>query len=663
MMAFLMLVSALFHASHVAGERLRISAFENYTVTRTQAVLAEQAALDIWGVTFNLGDLATSPRELDVIMRKLAHDALDAGVRMVVIAMQEVSSLYLPPTQGSYVPPGGWTVYRVSLAMSGTFSMQTLIMTRGLSVRTRRILDAQLPPNTVVSQDPGAPGCQRGQPHSNGCWSYSVVHETHAVYRTIATACNKFSCSKDNAPASMASKATVVTMFEVLPEKVEYADHGTRYLAWTNKAPWSAQLVVSNSHFGAVATPLGKMMFKRTKQLEQAVRLVDAVSKRFTLPVLMLGDWNFRMSPHDHLSALFGEHNVPMPTKYTGPAIMEFKPDEELDLVYLESSSMNPKAFYDEVSIGLALGAPSDTDFFEEPSQERKPWKRLVDAGVRTRSDYSMTCRYETPRDSLADPVPVKRGTFPHFVETSDGKAASSWLSNFTAWDRFLAAGHSFKPVAHVITRAPSMCDRLFWSAGLQKDALTSTGPFTPWLPEDGNVRHALIGTDHLITKGGFSLKSFDSDALKRRKETTRVSEGWICCCPLEHQAATGTNFVVTDTCQWRRSPSFTLGSGCNAGRETFSYHTIHGRAIEDGAEMIFQRLLDAFDPQSACEAMAGDIFEFPVGKDKKRQRFVMDDAVGHHLMTEPGSPVALASSQSVADGVSSRVSGDSASE
>lgn len=614
----------------------------------TSARLSLESGLPIgmWALSFNQGKLGKEA--LDALTNNIVEEAVVAKVHLIVIGVQEVSQFWLPTL------PADWTVYRTRIQLMGTFSLQTLVLTRGLEIRTRRLTPSQLPTGTwQVPADDGAPGCRSGQPEGLGCWGIVVPHECGG---------------RDAVAISMCTKATLVTVLEITPippsqlpanlttpwSKWEWREPATK--TWLAPPLWSARLVVANSHLGMVKSPLAEQMVARSKQVSELTNLVRAATGNFVAPSVMLGDWNFRMSPFGTLRRLILEHGgkIEANAHYSGPVISR-DADGTWVLSKVKGQPFQPDAFYDEIYVANAMIRSN----LQSVPKGLRVWEELRRAHVMSNTSLQLTCRFSESRGMESHPV--------DWVDPPEVKGDGTGMLTYSGgeWRLFEQAGHDLKPKGDkgddelLVTRVPSACDRVFWSAGNKmKEALVpARGGLSIYTPSKLEAQAALLRTDHLPVIARLKLAFQDrenAESLRAQLAPTNT-KGMLCCCVLEDPVetsqlpetvtivmanATGELRMVedskaqakvptrasrirADSCKWKEEKHVRIGSGCNrlgAVEGGYGRHHVYGQVLRESAEK--NLISTASDPQRACESLHGEIYALPTGKYGRMQKF-----------------------------------------
>lgn len=609
-------------------------------------VEAPPPPLEMWALTLNKGKMTDS--KLSSVMTSLADDAARAGVFLVIVGMQESGTSEVPRV------PDEWTLYRTRLQLRGGFSLQTLILARGLKVRTHRVDEQKLIAldflnGARVVTDKAAAGCKRGQPGAKGCWATALYHECKVSF-------------------PLCFKGTLVTSLEIVPRtdgpwsQSLSPRASPRWRTGSGESKWSARLVVANSHFGIVKDPLHEQMLVRAGELAEATALVRVITGVYTVPSVMLGDWNFRMSPLGELRDLMVAAGSSIPTDlvYTGPVILPDAKEQVLRVAMMINETIpegRDMYLYDEVLIARAL---VEAQVDPLPAALHSFRELLEEAGMEEEVGHALTCRYRELRG--ADEKPMSPVAYETVSEVPLGALPRTLLESGAPWRAFEDAGHSLKVNTEtgVVTRPPSSCDRIFWSPG---NFLNDTGdpglekllaPMGPFVPHSEAARNILLETDHLPIVAKLRLHFQDMAAAMDMRRAQihalvppRVRD-MMCCCHLnggegapavqqKSYYAAGQSVLSSITslpgmirgeslrrteepeqrdvepfsCRWQQKYSVRLGSGCNfLGQLTpNARHHIYGlltdRGVPDGI-----LVEDTEDPQRTCEDLTGPVVE-----------------------------------------------------
>lgn len=597
--------------------------------------------LDFWALSFNRGSLSES--EMSRAVHSLVTEAAIERVNVLIITTQESGGGWVPK-----VP--GWTVYRVRLSLLGQYSLQTFVISQGVVVKTQK-LHPDLPFPTWTLSDADAPGCLEHQSESKGCWGTAVYHECKSAVTT-----------------QFCTKGTLIVALDIVPEcppEIDATGLPWRKWPWEDNRTeterrvsptWSSRLVVVNSHFGAVKNPLDEQILKRARHLTKALKLLDFATEGYVVPAVMLGDWNFRMSPLRTLQKTIDPGVNTSWTElsqtvlpYTGP-VLWLHTDEKMRYSMTTSTENGSLAdgFYDEVRLGLALAQAkaSGTLTFDWPS-ELDAFSEMLKAHLNELGigkNYRLTCRYKEGEDrTTIAPKAFERGA----VHTTSEQL---WYQR-APWVDFEAAGHELKlhkkgERKGEVARIPSVCDRIFTSPGSPEVLFQALGEsfseYAPLKDPDGadGVRATLEGTDHVPILARMRLafqKAAAANGLLRTVPRQRMKQDQDtsknkCCCKTSSIYA--TSVVNPDTCKWQAA--YSASRSCSPSLGKFGRTEIFGVAyssngLMDAEHTKYDYVADSDDPQNMCEQLIGtvhidkDTFGPVASPRKKKEKFVLD--------------------------------------
>jgi len=584
--------------------------------------LGTKSSTGMLAFTLNEGEMGVAGAK--AIIKRVLEEA-DDDVNIVVLASQEVQKFWVPEPGFTSTP---WNVYRTTHPLYKAFKLQTLIFVRpGLQVRTRRITPANVWKDLAFYERPdkGAPGCQEGQPGGEGCWGYIWFMNCKA--------------EAPNVEDRRCSKGTMVTLLELTippegaPERLSDVKDAVAFPQYK-----STFLAITNSHMGRVYNPLEIQLVLRAEELNPVMALLDgATTAEYQVPVVMVGDWNFRMSSAGGIyEALKGNASIEIADyfknsyKFTGSIIA---PDStgKMHLAVSEDpgTPINMNAMYDEIAVlrGLAMAAPQGPvripgQSYFELHDRMKGFHTLVMNRFREKNEHMpCTCRYKEG-SKVRRPVPVDT-TFNVETDILDGDF-KPMIYTENAWGPFKEAGYQMQvddqkkglpKEGGKIFRAPSKCDRMIWSDGavsgfhnrppvltlVENDDEQGISYLDAETFTDMSGKPWLLETDHLALRGKWTIGFHSEDAVAQllSEMAPPRSDSMGCCCKREHLAT----HVEPDSCSWVDLKD--AKGQCGLGAKVLGYQDV------DGSEKMISDS-DVVNQQWMCEHLFGELLEGP---------------------------------------------------
>jgi len=534
-------------------------------------------------------------------VQSLVRDVLTRVVQeehhLVVIAGQEVADFWVPEVDD-------WEVYRTTHPLDGSFKLQTFIFTRnGLAIRTKALTPAQLEvaPKFQTFADPGAPGCTRGQPGSAGCWSHGIFVNCKVP---------------DPLPYTqrICTKGTMVTIMEIY-QSSETDDGSGDIMDVMSARASSGWLVVTNSHFGQVRDPLEEKMVQRAAELVPVMKLLQQATGSFQIPVLMMGDWNFRFSNAAGIHTALSKKSKSLASyfwtdfEYVGSAIAPDQSekmhliwqrpyDEDISIPGLKRGLVKTQMLYDEVAVALGLMAALqpwlDHDSEVQVPAEFAGFATLVEHGFLFNDEkLPCTCRYNE-KATTRKPIGVDL----HFRVEADAYTGvlDPLIYTDESWQEFkdkdyIIAKTELKKGTKII-RAPSKCDRMAFTAGHFDTTALEMVWGVGYL--DHELFPILLKTDHLALDGGFTITLHEKVKGQELLSLLAPAKGahMSCCC----RKSDTEGHIDRNGCMW-------VATDCKD-------EDVNVVGIEDGLTTIRFAADGVTDEQRMCESLFGELSE-----------------------------------------------------